>query len=292
MKMNNGITELVYSLEEISARVRDLDFPFTGITELGSAYFKFLEPSYFAGAAIHAGSQVRPDLLELMQVSQSDRYREEDPGTERFIADFPIQIIARDSRFEYDLNRQLEQVIYKTPEMAWGLTVWKRPLTDAQVSASLAKYHEFHALIDIVVTHLLSQNAYAALFDCHSYNYQREQRVPWYEDKKPVINIGTLKVNRDIFGDVVESLMERCGQIHLEGRKVYVAENEVFRGGHMANRLNLAHQDRLFVPAIEFKKVFMDEWQGTFNEPVFMDLIRQFQASVMEIRQHPRFTAE
>jgi len=113
-----------YSLREIQGRLENGDFPLWGTTRLGSADFHFLQPSWYAGIAIHAGSNVRNEIRTAMKISTADRYREEDPYTERFIRDFPIRIIARDSRFEYDINRDRDQAIYKTPQMAWGLELW------------------------------------------------------------------------------------------------------------------------------------------------------------------------
>ena len=107
-----------YSLREIQEHLGNGDFPLSGTTPLGSAEFHFLQPSWYAGIAIHAGSNVSDEILTAMKIRREDRYREEDPYTERFIRDFPIRIIARDSRFEYDNNRDRDAAIYTTPQTA------------------------------------------------------------------------------------------------------------------------------------------------------------------------------
>lgn len=280
-------TEQIYSLDDIRDRLESGKFPFSGMTPLGSAYFEFHKPCFYAGTAIHAGSMVRDEILEAMAVSKTDRYREEDPYTDRFIRDFPIQIIARYSRFEYDINRDKETTVYQTPEMAWGLEVLKRPLTDKEMRDSLEKYDEFHSLMDIVAQYLIGRGEYGVIFDCHSYNYQREEKLAWYEDKKPVINVGTGPVNRERFGPVIADLMNRLSKISVQDRPIYVGENVVFKGGHLSRRLSRAHYDNLLVFAIEFKKIFMDEWSGQVYEDILEDLVRQFRYQATESMKEP-----
>lgn len=275
-----------YTLEEIKKKLQQEELPFSGVTELGSARFVFREPASYAGMAIHAGSRIREDLKDKLQVSPKDRYREEDPGTDQFIEKLPIQVVALDSRFEYDVNRSAEKAIPLTPEMAWGLTVWNSPLTAEEIATSLAKYREFHLLMDLVCAYLVKQagskgsSARAYIFDLHSYCYQREQREPWYVNAKPVINLGTEPINDAVFRDSIDDFLLKLKKIKVEGRAITVAENEVFKGGYLARRLSALHQDRLAVFAIEFRKIFMDEWSGEFNLPVYEELVEQFSTAV------------
>jgi len=275
-------SEQRYSLQEIEQRLKNNHFPFSGITELDSAQFKFIEPSFYAGTAIHAGNRIREELRDVVAVSPDDQFREEDPGTEKFIQDFPIQIIALDSRFEYDLNRSSDRAVYLTPEMAWGLTVWKRALTEAEINISLAKHHEFHQLMDIVTDFLIRQNNQAYIFDVHSYCYQREKRLPWFVDNKPVINLGTEAINQNVFGEAIKNFITHLSQISVDGRLISVAENDVFKGGFLARRLCARNHDQLAVFAIEFKKIFMDEWSGEFFPVIFNDLVEKFSLAVKD----------
>ena len=276
-------SEQKYSLQEIEQRLKNNDLPLKGITELDSAEFKFLKPAFYAGTAIHAGNRIRNELRDAVAVDPADQYREEDPGTEKFIQDFPIQIIALDSRFEYDLNRPSDQAVYLTPDMAWGLTIWNRPLTEEEISISLAKHREFHQLMDIVADFLIQQNRRAFIFDVHSYCYQREERLPWYVDNKPVINLGTEAINQNVFGESIKKFINHLNQISVDGRPISVAENDVFKGGYLARRLCARNHDRLAVFAIEFKKIFMDEWSGEFYPNIFNNLLAKFSLAVSKL---------
>ena len=48
------------------------------------------------------------------------------------------------SRFEVDLNRPRDEAVYRTPDMAWGLQVWKAPPPEDVVERSLAVHDRFY----------------------------------------------------------------------------------------------------------------------------------------------------
>jgi N-formylglutamate amidohydrolase len=269
------LNDTIFTLGDIKQRLRDNRLPLVGITPLGSAWFAFERPAFCAACAIHAGHRVRPDLLPKLAVSEADRLREEDPHTDRFAAPFPVRIVGRFSRFEFDINRDKQSAVYQRPDMAWGLKVLKEPLTAIDLKTAWDKYDEFHHLMDIVVEYLMRQHPFGVLFDFHSYNYQRERRRPWYEDDKPLINLGTGPVNTSRFRPLIDDLLERLGTITLDGKPITFGENIVFKGGHLSRRLSGDHYDRLLVLAVEFKKGFMDEWSGQVNDTALDSLVSQ-----------------
>ncbi len=278
-----------YSLESIRKHLDAGALPFSGITAKGSAEFKFLRPAGYAGVALHAGHDVRPDVAGKMKISPADRRYEEDPHTEAFLQSFPIQIVARYSRFEYDPNRPPQSAVYTTPDTCWNLDVWHRPQTKAETAESLDRHQEMHGLMDIVGDYLLQNSRYGILFDLHSYNYQRKGPMEWHADPKPVINLGTGPVNREIFGPCLEDFMARLKTFSIDRRKIYVAENEIFKGGHLARRLSRNHYNRLLVLAIEFKKAFMNELSGELYPDILKQLVAQFEVAANEFVALPFF---
>ena len=279
-----------YSLDEIKKHIEEERFPFTGFTKSASIKFLFNKPSFYAGIAMHCGNVVRQEILDIMEVSKDDRFREEDPFTDYFIQDLPIQIYVCDSRFEYDVNRERYRAVYQTPDMAWGLNVLKRPLKRDELNRSLEKYDEFHNFMDIVTNYLLKKNKYALLLDIHAYNYQREKRLSWFEDSKPVINIGTGAVNRQIFGDVINDFINRLKKIKILSHEIYVGENVLFKGGYLSRRLLKKHYNNLLFIAIEFKKFFMDEWSGELDKETLNNFLPEFQKEIQILIDHPFLT--
>ncbi len=89
--------------------------------------WKFIEGNEaIVATAIHSGHNIRKELIAKYFISEEARLREEDPFTERFIDSFKNQIIVQQSRFEFDLNRNRKNAVYKKPKDAWGLKVWQK----------------------------------------------------------------------------------------------------------------------------------------------------------------------
>ena len=276
-----------YSLPDIAKRLEKEEFPFSGITESGSAAFHILEPSHYIGVALHAGHRVRPDVLDLMVVSEADRYREEDPYTDLFIKGFPVRIIALDSRFEYDLNRESERSIYSSERGIWGLDIWRSKVDGQMREFTLQKHKEFYDLVDLVVEYLLIRYEQLLVYDMHSYCYQREKKQQWYDDPRPEINLGTVAVNRTLFAPIIEPLIKFLGENEMDDHPVRVAENAVFPGGYLSRRLSKAQYNSVVVLALEYKKLFMDEWSGEVYEDRLEKLIQNFTESAEIVNSLP-----
>jgi len=263
-----------YTLEEIRDKLEKQEFPMEGITALGTARFCFREPAGTLGIALHAGSSVRQDMLEIMEVSAEERCREEDPHTDIFVKDFPMQIIALDSRFEYDLNRDMKNCIYSYHVKQWGLQVWSRPLTTEEIEFTLQKYREFHELLEMVIDHILGYSRIAILFDVHSYCYQRERKTEWWKDERPEINLGTKSIHRQHFAPLIDAFLERLSRTRVDRHQIRVAENAIFPGGYLTRKYAGSHPESVLVLAIEYKKIFMNEWTGELHTEILSTLVR------------------
>ena len=97
------------------------------------------------------------------------------------------------SRFEVDLNRDRHEAVYASPEEAWGLDVWRRNLTEDEVSASLALYDRFYGDLAQHLDRLVADNGGFVLYDIHSYNHRRlgPDAPPDPVEESPVVNLGT-----------------------------------------------------------------------------------------------------
>ena len=277
-----------YSLKEIESRLNENCFPFSGITELGSTEFKFIKPSFYIGVVMHAGSRMDPVFRENLLISEQDQFREEDPYMQSFITEFPFQVIARDSRYEYDLNRDPDDAVYPFDRPKYGMRVWKREFSKNELRAGELKHLEFYELMDILIRYMLERNPTAIIFDMHSYCYQREKKQDWYQDPKPGINLGTKAVNREKFGERIDMFMEDLGGQIIENNEVRAAENEVFMGGYLSRRISREYYDRVLVLALEYKKIFMDEWSGELFPDILKLLISHFNHASLRLVKESR----
>ena len=110
------------------------------------------------------------------------------PFTDHFIIGLPITLIAHDSRYVYDLNRVPDSCIY---DIAWGKTVWHKPLTAKVKNTLIAKHQSYYDDLNALITQTEVIHHKCCIIDVHSYNYQR------ITDKvAPVFNIGTHFINK------------------------------------------------------------------------------------------------
>ncbi len=209
--------------------------------------------------SIHAGHDLRPEIAELSILSEEDRFREEDPFTDRIAALAPARVLVHRSRFETDLNRVRDKTVYRRPEDAWGLRMWSLdPLPGDVVARSLEVYDAFFAALGERLDEVAARGPFV-VYDVHSYNHRRHgedaEAEPWEEN--PEINLGTGSVDLDRFSPVVEAFRGS-----MLGQGFDIRENVKFKGQNLAWWVHDRYPGVGCVLAIEFKKTFMDEWTG------------------------------
>ncbi len=214
--------------------------------------------------AVHAGHDVRSDVADLMALDDSTRRREEDPFTDRLIEGGASRAVVHRSRFEVDLNRPREEAVYREPGEAWGLDLWRQPISDELRAGSLTIYDAFYrALAD----HLdrAVEDGPVLVLDVHSYNHRRDgpTEPPAPQADNPDVNVGTGALRRSRWATTVDSFITGVAAERLLGRSLDVRENIRFRGGHLSRWVAARYPTTACPLAIECKKAFMDEWTGT-----------------------------
>lgn len=244
-----------------------------------------MEPFEFVGdwsgqlvaTSIHGGHDLRPEVADLMVLPEDDRFREEDPYTDRIAALVPARVRVHRSRFETDLNRVREKAVYRRPEDAWGLHMWSvDPLPDDVVARSLEVYDGFFAALGERLDAVAARGPFV-LYDVHSYNHRRHgeeaDAEPWVEN--PEINLGTGSVDLDRFQGVVDAFRGS-----MLGQGFDIRENVKFKGQNLAWWVHDRYAGVGCVLAIEFKKSFMDEWTGVPDDDRITFLSRALAATM------------
>lgn len=224
------------------------------------------------GVAVHAGHEVRGELLSSLAIDEATRLREEDPYTDYWTFACHSQLITRRSRFEIDLNRPIDEAICVQPEDCWNLRVWKEPISERQIDRSLNEYRAFYSMFERVLENLEQRYGGFVVFDIHSYNHRRAgpDSPPADPALNPEINIGTGSVNRDRWGTLVDGFISDLRDFDFLGRHLDVRENINFQGREMARFVHERFPDSGCALALEVKKFFIDEWSGA----VELDLIK------------------
>ncbi|MBA3313269.1 MAG: N-formylglutamate amidohydrolase [Planctomycetota bacterium] len=241
-----------------------------------------LGDSPIVAAAVHDGHAVRAEIEPLFALNELERLREEDPYTGRWTEVAATRVVAGRSRFEFDLNRPRDQEIYRRPEDAWGLHVWKDALPDDAVAASLSAYDSFYAVLRTVLSGLVERHGNVVVLDLHTYNHRRAGPECAAADSAgfPEVNVGTGTLDHVKWGSLVDHFMRDLSAFDDLGRRLDVRENVCFQGGNLSRWIHEEFAGKVCSLAIEFKKFFMDEWTGVADERQVI-LIREALASTL-----------
>jgi N-formylglutamate deformylase len=232
--------------------------------------------------AVHDGHDVRDDVAEHLALSDTERLREEDPFTGEWTQVASTRVIGTRSRFEVDLNRPRETAVYRTPDHAWGLTVWRDDPPPEMFARSLAQYDAFYGAMRALLNEIMRQHGPFVVFDLHSYNHRRQGPDGPAADREgnPQVNIGTGTMNRERWAPVIDTFIDSLRSFDFPGGKLDVRENVKFYGGNWPRWIHENFPTGGVAIAIEFKKFFMDEWTGKPDE-----------VSIEAIGEALRFTA-
>jgi N-formylglutamate deformylase len=237
--------------------------------------------------ALHDGHETRDEIRDSFAISEVDRLREEDPFTGLWTDIVTTKIIAHRSRFEVDLNRSAERAVYQTPDDAWGLTVWKNPLSEKMLARSRAIRTEFYAVVERLLESKLEQHDKLVIYEIHSYNHHRLGPTAAFDDPdlNPQVNLGTGYVDRERWGPVLDRFMTDIADYDFPGGKLDVRENVKFRGGYFAEWIGERFPDRICNLCIEFKKFFMDEWTGTPDRATIAAIKSALESTLPGVRE-------
>lgn len=236
--------------------------------------------------AIHAGHEMRSEVLELTALSDAERLREEDPFTDNWVAVADNSIVVSRSRFEVDINRPREKAVYREPSDAWGLELWKSSPSDEFVSESLALYDQFYVELGELCDDLVATHGRFVVLDIHSYNHRRlgPDRAVDDPEANPEINLGTESVTPE-WRSLVDVFAESMVTHPFDDGHFDVRENVKFKGGQMTRWINQRYGSQGCSIAVEIKKIYMDEWTGDLNETIAIEVEAAIRSAADAVRR-------
>ncbi len=236
------------------------------------ATFDLREQSAVLALAVHAGHDVRPTLEPLLKIDEATRLREEDPHTGSLAARTGPNVVVNRSRFEIDLNRERERAVYRTSQDAWGIEVWREPLTPSELEESLGLYDRFYTDLAEILDGLVADHGGFVLYDIHSYNHRRSgPSDPESDANSPTINLGTGSLPA-CWQSVADAFVASMSEMLVGGEPLDVGVNIRFEGRQLARWVHDHYGESACALAIEFKKVFMDEWTGELDDALLLEL--------------------
>jgi N-formylglutamate deformylase len=235
--------------------------------------------------AVHNGHEMNPDLLKMCGISEADRLREEDPFTDVFASEFANKMIVYTSRFSVDLNRKRELAVYQSPEDCWGLPVRLSAIPDELMTELLRDYGQWYSILTFTIQRMLEKNPFLLILDLHSYNHRRlgPEAPADPQDDNPDIILGRNNMPQD-FHPWVEHLRNELNRKPIGDYDLDCRIDVKFTGGWVSRWIHQTFPGQVLCLAVEFKKIFMDEWTGAVDTPLQMELAKLFRQAVERSR--------
>jgi N-formylglutamate deformylase len=232
--------------------------------------------------AIHNGHDLREEVAAIVALTGAERLREEDPNTGIWTTIVTTQLVVNRSRFEVDLNRPRDKAVYRSPEDAWGLQLWKREPPADLIERSLVEYDEFYTQAHRIFSEMERRFGHFVVLDLHSYNHRRRGagEPPDAAAENPEINVGTGTLDRDRWAPLIERFIGDLTAFEFMGRHLDVRENVRFRGGNFPRWIHENFGKSACCLAIEVKKFFMDEWTGNLEPEEFETIPQALQSTL------------
>jgi uncharacterized protein (TIGR02421 family) len=241
-------------------------------TSDGAVSIKINKYVPFVCTAIHAGSRLRPELLNKIALNEYQRWYEEDPHTDDFISSMPITLIGNDSRYEYDLNRHPDHCIY---DEAWGVQVWDRKLNPKEILRSKEKHTNFYAIVHALIAKIEQLFGACVVYDIHSYNYKRWDRPT------PIFNIGTERIDNQRYSKYVMHWFDELRNIKASEESNTTGINDVFFGRGYNLEYITKNFPNTLVLATEIKKIYCDETTGDTYPKIIRKLQQKFKQAII-----------
>jgi len=236
-----------------------------------SFQIKILEYVPYVCAAIHNGHQFRTELESKCNLTEQERYYEEDPFTGDFIKSLPITLIGNDSRYEYDLNKSEDECIYET---AWDKEVWNTRLTKQDKEISLQKHRDFYKVVNALISKLEKDFGSVVVYDIHSYNHQRHEKTYTF-------NLGIENINKPKYNRIISYWKSQLQGIKIRKVNADVSVNHIFYGRGYFLRFISERFSNTLVLATEVKKVFMDELTGQDYPIVIQNIAKGLKNAIL-----------
>ena len=253
------------SIDQIVSKIENEEL-FHAVASDYSFSIKIEDYVPYVCAAVHNGHQFRKELWSKCLHSEYDRWYEEDPMTKKMVKPHPIVIAGRDSRFEYDLNRDPENAIY---DDAWGKQLWRDPLTDEEKNKSLGKHQNFYKVVFALIKTLELKFGCCIVYDMHSYNWKRWDR------EVPTWNLGTSNIDNDKYKKAIEAWRKQLSKIKLPNDIPTTAKiNDTFQGNGYFLKFITNNFNNTLVLATEVAKIYCDE-QKQIIYPEVVSAIRK-----------------
>lgn len=247
----SAILALIENRQPVNARLRN-----------GGLTIRIDEYVPLVCTVLHAGTELKPEVAQRLQISEEQRRQLEATGTASLADLLPITLIAEESRLACDLNFSLAQCLRKRLD---GRSLWKRPPTKAMQQYAHRRHQRFYHLLDALLDALEEDHGQCLLVDLNS--------RPRSEDSDSgVFHIIDSQVRMPEGEAVITCLREQLQALELPHQEVSTTSGEAeYQGDYLSAHVNTRHEQTLTVP-LQIDPIFRDSSGAPY--PLVVDALR------------------
>jgi len=253
-----------YSLDEALSLINRREV-FAGKLVGSGCYIKIEEYLPVVCTAIHAGHELRAELLNSCQLLDEERRLEESGYTDELISSQPITLVCMDSLLEYDLDRP--RALCTTYRLASKHKIWDRAHNDKQRSLSHQKFDLFFVVYQTLIAKLEALFGMVIVYDIKAYSGLE------HHPEAPLFNIDSTQVDMSQWQTVVKKFQKELGLISVPNITTSAELDLIGTGVNYLTTHTNANFDRTLVLATEIKKVYIDDETGNIY-PQVLDALK------------------
>ncbi|WP_299786845.1 flavohemoglobin expression-modulating QEGLA motif protein [uncultured Shewanella sp.] len=253
----------VYDLDEVLNLIERKELFSCRLAGSG-CYIKIEEYLPVVCTAIHAGHELRPDLLKSCQLSDEERHLQESGYTDELISSQPVTLVCMDSRLEYDLNRP--RALSTSYRLASKRKLWDKAHSAKQRALSHRKHQDFFTVYQALIAKLEGLFGMVIVFDIKAYNTQEYLQAPLF-------NIDATQIEMPRWQAVINKFHKELDLISIPNMASNTAIDLIDSGMNYLTTHTNAKFDRTLVLPTQIRKVYVDVETGNLY-PQVLDALK------------------
>jgi hypothetical protein len=215
----------------------------------------------YAAVSLGSGNQLSTSLVNKLAISSREKWLLEEPALDIVIKDLPITITCLDSILEYDVNA--------SAKANTELTIWNKPLSDADKLNAKTKHEAFYRVVLFLLVKLEELFGTVVFYDFRAATRE-------ILDNRNTFTIGTALIKPEIHSNVISQWKEILEKIDISSLKATTAGiDQNVGGGVFATYIKQNSLNSIVIP-LYLSPIYLDKERCIIYPEIVQALRDQF----------------